>query len=129
MAVKNEFVAPFKREEKRATAAVDTIENVVKTGFEDIKKAGVDIEKFFVRSEKSIVNEFNYFKTDVIKGEKAVERFVKNDVIPVGRGLEQVLVGTVRAGVWVVEHPVLVLGAVGSYFAIDYLNKLKQLNN
>jgi len=128
LALKNEFVQPFKREEKRAVSGVDSIENVVKTGFEDVKTGLVDVEQFFVKSERAIVNEFNYFKTDVIKGEKAVERFISNDVVPIGKNLEKVVASGLRGAVFLVEHPVLVVGAVTSYLAIDYLNKLKQLN-
>lgn len=118
LAVKNEFVAPFKKVEQAVVSDVDkvtneltTIKDGIVTGFRDIK------------------DEFSYVGSEVKIGfgktEQGIEWGYTNIVKPLAIDTITLLESTVSTINWLVANRTLVLVAVGSYGAFRFMNEAK----
>jgi len=116
-ALKSEFVQPFQREEKRVVNAAD-----------DVIKVGRDIATELGTLSDGVITTFNKTENLFEDFGTGVKKFFINDVEPVGKDLYKLLRSSLNGGIWVAENYKLVGFGVGSYFLLDYVNKLKTLN-
>jgi hypothetical protein len=121
----------FKTEKTKVTKftkhPIDTITGGVSNEFGDIKDAIEKIPTEIRKDVNYIGNQFDYFRTDLKKGATAVEQFVKKDIEPLAVDTYKLVSGLAKGMIWLVERPQLVVGGVGSYLAMRWLNELRDL--
>ena len=116
-ALKNEFVQPFQRGEKSVVNTAD-----------DVLKIGRDIEKDIGTLSDGVITTFNKTENLFEDFGTGVKNFFINDIEPVGKDIYKILRASLNGGIWITENYKLVGFGVGSYFLLDYVNKLKTLN-
>ena len=120
LALKNEFVAPFKKVEQAVVSDVDkvtneltTIKDGIVTGFRDIKDefsyVGSEVKIGFDKTEEGVIWGFN------------------NIVKPLALDSINLLESTVNGLKWLVLNRNVVLLAVGSYGAFRFMNEAKMV--